>query len=363
MGVPVSRGEKPLSELTAGAGLTAVPPLPGRKLITVVIPVFNEENNIRRAYSAVCQVFDEMGRYDLEILFTDNHSLDRTPQILAEIASTDKRVKVVRFARNFGFQNSVLTGYRLASGDAAFQLDCDLQDPPRMFPDFLRLWEDGHDVIVGVRRKREESRLIQLARKAYYRLIQRFSDDNLIPDAGDFRLVDRDVLDEIKRIHDAYPYTRGLISSLAKRQIGVHVDRERRQFDQSKFPLKRMFGLAVDGFFAHSLLPLRLATYFGFLMSIGLFVLAVGFAIARLLVGSDWPSGFASLAVLIAFGASINAIFIGIIGEYVGRIYGQVRQRPNTIIESTINLQHKLTLSSSPPLPLSTLESDSKQVM
>ncbi len=309
-----------------------------RKLISVIVPVLNEENNIARAYAEVCRVFEEIGRYDLEIIFTDNHSADRTPEILADIARVDPRVKVVRFARNFGFQNSVLTGYRLARGDAAFQLDCDLQDPPSSFPDFLALWEKGHDVVVGVRRHRHESRLMQLARKSYYRLVQKFSDDNLVADGGDFRLVDRSILDQLRIIHEAHPYTRGLISSLAKRQIGTPIDRDRRLFDRSKFPLRRLFSLAMDGVLAHSVLPLRLATYFGFIMAGGLFLLACGYTIGRLLAGSDWPSGFATLAVLIAMGASLNAIFLGIIGEYVGRIYSQVRQRPNTVIEYTINL-------------------------
>jgi len=309
-----------------------------RKLISVIVPVLNEQNNIARAYAEVCRVFEEIGRYDLEIIFTDNHCADRTPEILADIARVDPRVKVVRFARNFGFQNSVLTGYRLAKGDAAFQLDCDLQDPPSSFPDFLALWEKGHDVVVGVRRHRHESRLMQLARKSYYRLVQKFSDDNLVADGGDFRLVDRSILDQLRSIHEAHPYTRGLISSLAKRQIGTPIDRDRRLFDRSKFPLRRLFSLAMDGVLAHSVLPLRLATYFGFIMAGGLFLLACGYTIGRLLAGSDWPSGFATLAVLIAMGASLNAIFLGIIGEYVGRIYSQVRQRPNTVIEYTINL-------------------------
>jgi polyisoprenyl-phosphate glycosyltransferase len=309
-----------------------------RKLISVIVPVLNEQNNIARAYAEVCRVFEEIGRYDLEIIFTDNHSADRTPEILADIARVDPRVKVVRFARNFGFQNSVLTGYRLAKGDAAFQLDCDLQDPPSSFPDFLALWEKGHDVVVGVRRHRHESRLMQLARKSYYRLVQKFSDDNLVADGGDFRLVDRSILDQLRSIHEAHPYRRGLISSLAKRQIGTPIDRDRRLFDRSKFPLRRLFSLAMDGVLAHSVLPLRLATYFGFIMAGGLFLLACGYTIGRLLAGSDWPSGFATLAVLIAMGASLNAIFLGIIGEYVGRIYSQVRQRPNTVIEYTINL-------------------------
>jgi polyisoprenyl-phosphate glycosyltransferase len=321
-----------------------------RKLISVIVPVLNEENNIARAYAEICRVFDAMQGYDLEIIFTDNHSVDRTPKILADIARADPRVKVVRFVRNFGFQNSVLTGYRLARGDAAFQLDCDLQDPPSSFPDFLALWENGHDVVVGVRRHRRENKLMQLGRKIYYRLVQRFSDDNLMVDGGDFRLVDRSILDQLRSIHEAHPYTRGLISSLARRQIGVPVDRDRRLFDRSKFPLRRLFSLAMDGVLAHSVLPLRLAMYFGFIMAGGLFLLACGYTIGRLLAGSDWPSGFATLAVLIAMGASLNAIFLGIVGEYVGRIYNQVRQRPNTVVEYTIDLDEPPTTLQSPPL-------------
>jgi dolichol-phosphate mannosyltransferase len=322
-----------------GIGIVAAPGLlRERKLISVVIPVFNEENNIARAHAEVCKVFDAIGRYNLEIIFTDNHSVDRTPDILAELARSDPRVKVVRFVRNFGFQNSVLTGYRLAKGDAAFQLDCDLEDPPSSFPEFLALWEKGHDVVVGVRRHRHESKLMQLGRKIYYRLVQKLSDDNFLVGGGDFRLVDRSILDQLRSIHEAYPYTRGLISSLAKRQVGIPIDRDRRLFDRSKFPLRRLFSFAMDGFLAHSILPLRLATYFGFAMAGALFLLGCVYLIGRLLAGSAWPSGFATLAVLLAMGASLNAIFLGIIGEYVGRIYNQVRQRPNTVIESTINL-------------------------
>jgi dolichol-phosphate mannosyltransferase len=332
---------------TAGERTPAPGPTPRRKLISVVIPVYNEEKNILRAYTEVCKVFDDMSRYDLEILFTDNHSNDRTPDILAELAGRDTRVRVVRFARNFGFQNSVLTGYRLARGDAAFQLDCDLQDPPALFPAFLEQWEKGNDVVVGVRRTRQEGRLLQAARKAFYRFMRRFSDDYMVVDGGDFRLVDRSVLDLLRTIHDAHPYTRGLISSLAARQVGIPYDRMPREFGQSKFPIRRLLGLAMDGILAHSMLPLRLATYFGLLMSLLLFLLGLFYLVARLLAGSEWPTGFATVAVLVAMGASLNAIFLGIIGEYVGRIYDQVRRRPNTIIERTINLDARQASPSS----------------
>jgi nucleotide sugar dehydrogenase len=325
------------SETAAGATLVGAP-APRRKLISIVIPVYNEEKNVQRAYAEVCKVFDDMDRYDLEILFTDNHSNDRTPDILAEIASTDKRVRVVLFARNFGFQNSVLTGYRLATGDAAFQLDCDLQDPPALFPAFLEQWERGYDVVVGVRRTRKENKLIETMRKLFYRFLRRFSDDYMVVDGGDFRLVDRSVLDLLRTIHDAHPYTRGLISSLAARQVGIPYDRMSRELGQSKFPVRRLFGLAMDGILAHSMLPLRLATYCGLLMSLLLFLLGLFYIIARMFAGAEWPTGFATVAALVAMSASLNAIFLGIIGEYVGRIYDQVRRRPNTIIARTINL-------------------------
>src|SRR5262249_21561161 len=286
-----------------GIGIVAAPgSLRERKLISVVIPVFNEQNNIARAHAEVCKVFDAIGRYNLEIIFTDNHSVDRTSDILAELARSDPRVKVVRFVRNFGFQNSVLTGYRLAKGDAAFQLDCDLEDPPSSFPEFLALWEKGHDVVVGVRRHRHESKLMQLGRKTYYRLVRKLSDDNLLVDGGDFRLVDRSILDQLRSIHEAYPYTRGLISSLAKRQIGTPIDRDRRLFDRSKFPLRRLFSFAMDGFLAHSILPLRLATYFGFVMAGGVFLLGFAHPIRRPLARSGLPSGFAAFPVFLRLG-------------------------------------------------------------
>jgi polyisoprenyl-phosphate glycosyltransferase len=341
--------DRPFQRETGGTQVVSADLVPGRKLISVVIPVYNEEQNVLSAYAEVCKVFAEMDRYDLEIVFTDNHSRDRTLEILKEIAALDPRVRVVRFARNFGFQNSVLTGYRLAAGDAAFQLDCDLQDPPALFPLFLEHWEKGHDVVVGVRRGRKESQCVGVLRKLFYRLVRGVSDDYMMVDGGDFRLVDRSILDLLCTIHDAHPYTRGLISSLAARQVGIPYDRSSRERGQSKFPIRRLFGLACDGILGHSLLPLRLATYFGLLMSLLMCLLGLFYLVARIAAGSDWPTGFATVAVLVTMGASLNAIFLGIIGEYVGRIYDQVRRRPNTIIERTINLD-PARISRRPPL-------------
>jgi glycosyltransferase involved in cell wall biosynthesis len=310
-----------------------------RSLISIVIPVYNEEANVAAAYTAVADVFSALTpHYDFEIVFTDNHSSDRTFERIVDIANLDPRVRAVRFARNFGFQRSVMTGYRLARGDAAIQIDCDLQDPPAVFPQFLALWAQGHDVVVGIRRFRDENILLQWSRKFYYRLLSKISSDNLMLDSGDFRLVDRSILDQLCRIDDASPYTRGLTSLLASNQAGVSYERAARKTGQSKFPLVKLIGLAIDGFVAHSTVPLRMASFAGLLIAFVTALASVFYLLGRLFFGMDWPEGFATTTILILFGISLNAIFLGVIGEYVGRIYEQVRTRPTTVIERSINM-------------------------
>jgi glycosyltransferase involved in cell wall biosynthesis len=308
-------------------------------LISIVIPVYNEEANVRSAYEAVAEVFSDLnGRYEFEIVFTDNHSSDDTFDRISAIAASDPRVRAVRFARNFGFQRSVMTGYRLARGTAAIQLDCDLQDPPSLFPRFLALWEQGHDVVVGIRRFRDEGKLLQWARRVYYRLLKKVSSDNLMLDSGDFRLVDRTILDQLRRIDDASPYTRGLTSLLAAKQIGIPYDRAARENGQSKFPLVKLVGLAIDGFIAHSTIPLRIASAAGILIALVTALGSLFYLAGRLFFGMSWPEGFATTTILILLGISLNAIFLGIIGEYIGRIYEQVRLRPTAVIERFINM-------------------------
>lgn len=322
-----------------------------RILISILIPVFNEEGNIVRAYEEVRRVFDSLnGRYDFEIIFTDNHSTDASFAIISQLAVQDNRVRAARFSRNFGFQRSVLTAYRLAHGDAAIQLDCDLQDPPSIIPKFLELWEQDHDVVVGIRRFRDENWLLQWARRAYYRIVERISDDNLMLDSGDFRLIDRSVLEKLRATNDAAPYTRGLTSMLAAKQIGVPYDRQNRQAGKSKFPVSKLVGLAIDGLITHSIVPLRLASYIGIAASVLTCIASVTYIFMRLFLGIGWPAGFATITVLLLFGISLNGIFLGIIGEYVGRIYNQVRQRPTAVIEHHINLSPEALASSAGPL-------------
>lgn len=318
----------------------------GRPLISVIVPVYNEEENVERCYHAVRAVFAGVAdRYRLELFFSDNHSTDRTFEILAGLAARDPDVRVIRLARNFGFQRSVLTAFRTVTGDAAVQIDCDLQDPPELILEFLALWREGHDVVVGIRRKRQEPRSLQLARKGFYRLLRRISDDEMIDDAGDFRLVDRSVIERLKQVRDARPYTRGLVSALSARQTGIPYDRNAREFGTSKFPVRRLFGFAMDGIVNHSLVPLRLASWAGMLAFCGTAIMILWY-LGRYMFGhDDWPQGFATLAVLLLASIGLNAVLIGILGEYVGRIYEEVRVRPLTIVETSINLDRSAQLA------------------
>lgn len=318
---------------------TPAPTRPGEPpLVSIVCPVFNEQGNIFPLYEALQAVFDSVAeRYRWELVFTDNHSTDGTFAELSQLAARDPRVRVFRFSRNFGFQRSIYTGYMQARGAVAVQIDCDLQDPPALILEFLREWEAGSAIVYGVRRTRKEGALITLTRKVFYRLIDFLSEDRLPLDAGDFRLVDRRVLDVLARIHDESPYLRGTLAGVGFPQKGIPYDRAARTIGESKFSLTDLFKLALDGILAQSTVPLRLATYTGLGVALLTFLGTVGFVVGRVFFGQEWPAGFAMTTVLILLSLSVNALFLGIVGEYVGRIYRQVRHRPITIIEARID--------------------------
>jgi len=313
-----------------------------KPLISIIVPVFNEEDNVDRTYAELKRTTDLLNQYRFEFLFTDNHSTDRTFEKLRQLAAGDACVKVARFARNFGFQNSVLTGYRLAGGAAAIQIDADLQDPPSMIGPFLDKWRAGHDVVVGIRRGRRESPLLAWGRRMYYRALRWIGGPHLIHDGGDFRLVDRSVTEQLRRINDPHIYLRGLISSLARNQIGIPFDRSERLFNQSKFRLHNLTRLAMDGILAHSSLPLRISFYVGLLIALGATLLSTFYLSLRLFWPDAAPAGFATTQILILFGIGLNSIFLGILGVYVGRIYDQVRFRPTTIISELLNFNDEI---------------------
>lgn len=311
-----------------------------RRLVSIVVPVYNEEENVRTAYDALSAVFRLRKQYDVEFIFTDNHSEDATFVRLKEIAALDPRVKVLRFNRNYGFQRSLLTGYRLAHGDAVVQIDCDLQDPPERILDFLDLWECGHDVVVGIRRRREENYFLAWGRRAFYAFINHVSDDHITRDAGDFRLIDRTVIDRVIALNDINPYIRGLSSAFSINEAGVPCDRVRRKYGRSKFPLRRLVHLASDGVFSMTLFPLRLAGYISLIISAVTISMALYYFAAAIFYGNDWPGGFATLVLLLLLSISLNGMFLAIIGKYLGQIYLQQQNRPLVIIEGSINVSN-----------------------
>lgn len=307
------------------------------KIISILIPVFNEDGNVEVAYSAVNSIFSTLP-YEFELIFTDNYSIDKTFEKLKQIAEVDDRVKVIRFNRNYGFQRSLFSAYYYSSGDACIQLDCDLQDPPSLIPQFLKLWEMGHDVVVGIRERRKENSLLSYTRKLFYFIQSKLTEDNMTLNAGDFRLVDRLVVNSLIQINDPNPYIRGIVSSLAVNETGIAYERDKRVQGKSKFPPLKLFTFAIECIFGNSLMPLRFASICGLFISVSCIVVGIFYFTSALFFGKSWPSGFATNIIITLFGISMNAIFLGIIGEYLGRIYQQLRNKPLVVVEQTINV-------------------------
>jgi dolichol-phosphate mannosyltransferase len=310
-----------------------------KKKISFVIPVYNEEENIPKMFAAVNAFIEaRKSRYDFEIIVTDNHSTDASQRLLAEEVRSNPRLKVFRFSRNFGHQKSILTGYKQCTGDAAVQLDCDLQDPLEVVDQFLSLWEQGHKVVYGIRAIRQEGFFITATRKIFYRIIDMLSEVPLPRDVGDFCLIDRQALDFLVKCEDRQPYIRGYLAELGFSRIGVEYARNSRIAGESKFSTRDLWRLAMDGITNHSIIPLRLASFFGIFVSICMLLLLLGYVAGKIWFGVALPPGFTTLTVLILFSLSLNALFFGIIGEYLGRIFKQVKGAPLTVIESSLPL-------------------------
>jgi len=308
-----------------------------RKLITLSVPVYNEEKNIDRLCKELAALASCEPDYDFEFLFTDNASDDKTFEMLADRANSDPRIRVLRFSRNFGFQKSILTNYLNARGAAAVQLDADLQDPPMLVREFLRSWEEGYKVVYGIRRHRKENFLVNAGRKLFYSLISSMSTFHVPKDAGDFRLIDRTIIDHLRTVDEQTPYLRGIISSLGYRQTGVVYDRERRIAGRSKFGLMSLVDLSIDGLTAQSTKPLRFVTIFGLMVSALSLMLIFYYFILFLFDTDNLPSGFTTIVLLLVFLIGLNSFILGLLGEYVGRVFNNTRGLPMTIIMDRID--------------------------
>lgn len=310
----------------------------GKTLVSILIPAFNEEDNVERAYTEITRVFEGLPDYDYEIVFTDNHSTDGTFAILSRVAAQDPKVKAIRFSRNVGYQRSLLVAYQTASGACSVQLDCDLQDPPDLIPQMLEKWREGHEVVYGIRKSLKDGPVVAALRRMFYWVIARLSEDDLPMNVGEFRLVDRRILDELRKVRDGSPYLRGLIAAMGFSQTGIEYDRQARMAGESKFPLRAMMSLAIDGIVNHSLVPLRIASLVSLTVGTLTFLLTFIYLIGRLFFGQDWPAGFATTTVLLLMSIMLNAMFLGILGEYIGRIFIQTKQLNTPIIEARLNM-------------------------
>ena len=307
-----------------------------RPFVSVLVPAYNEEETVERAHAEISRIFAGLRDYVYELLFMDNHSTDRTFALLGDIAARDPRVRVIRFSRNNGYDRSLLYAYQQARGDCSIQIDCDLQDPPDLIPEMLARWKQGHQVVYGVRKSLADSPLTAALRRLFYFTINALSEDELPLNAGEFRLVDRCILNELRKVRDTKPYVRGLISTMGFSQIGFEYDRRERTAGESKFPLRKMIGLAMDGVLNHSLVPLRVASAVGLTVGILTILMILGYLAGRLLFGQAWPAGFATTTLLLLLGITLNALFLGVIGEYLGRIFMQIKGRAIPIVEAEI---------------------------
>jgi glycosyltransferase involved in cell wall biosynthesis len=306
-------------------------------LISISIPVLNEADNLDALFERLQGLGALMaGKCELEFVFTDNHSDDRTWSKLSDLATKDSRVRAIRFSKNVGFQRSILANYIHTRGDAVMQIDADLQDPPELLEEFFRLWRDGFRVVYGIRKARPENWFINAFRSSGYWFIDFVSEHPIPRDVGDFRLIDRVVVEALLKFKSPSPYLRGVIAGLGFNQIGVPYNRNARIAGKSKFGVSRLVRLGLTAVFNHSAVPLRIASTIGGTM---LLISAIGacYYVVLKLIDPELPQGLASIHVLVLFGIGLQSFLLGIVGEYLLRIYLILRSEPLAIIEESIN--------------------------
>lgn len=310
------------------------------KKISVVIPMYNEEEVAKTSYLRIQKVLEELEQYDYEMIFVNDGSKDKTLELLEEMAQKNEKVKILSFARNFGHQAAVTAGIRYVTGDAIVIIDADLQDPPELLPEMIALWEEGNEVIYGQRKSRKgESAFKLLTAKMFYNTLNALSDVEIPKDTGDFRLVDRKVIDVINSLPEHNKFLRGLFSWVGFKQKAYRYERQERQAGKTKYPFKKMWKLATDGIISFSTKPLKIVGGLGFLtiiLSIGILIYSLVSYIFNL---NNLAPGWTSIMVAITLFSGVQLLSIWIISEYIARIYDETRNRPEYIIDKKINMK------------------------
>lgn len=311
------------------------------RLISVVVPCFNEEEVLGQTLVELERFAARLHSYEVEFVFVDDGSRDATLDIISSAADRNRSVRAISFSRNFGHQIAVTAGIDAASGDAVAIIDADLQDPPEVLAEMIRHWEDGVEVVYAVRDTREGESAFKVATaRWFYRLLNGLSETPIPLDTGDFRLMDRTVVEELKKMPERHRFVRGMVAWVGYHQMALPYHRKKRAAGTSKYPLRKMLRFATDGILSFSSKPLQIATNAGLLAAF-LALLGMIYAVVLRLMTNTWVEGWTALMIAVLFMGGMQLISLGIIGEYVGRIYEEAKQRPLYIIRKRIGFEHE----------------------
>ena len=312
------------------------------KKVSVIIPMYFEELVVEECYNRVTEVLKKIENYEYEIIFVNDGSKDKTLEKLEQIAKNDDNTKIISFSRNFGHQAAVTAGLKDVTGDAIVIIDADMQDPPELIPEMIKLWEDGNEVIYGKRKIREgESRFKLMTAKMFYKTLNALSDVDIPKDTGDFRLVDRKVVDQMNSLPEHNKFLRGLWSWLGYKQYAFEYERKERVAGKTKYPLKKMLKLALDGIISFSSKPIKLVGLLGIISITISFIILIYTLISYICKLNQLSAGWTSLMCAITFFAGVQLLSLWIISEYIGRIYDETKGRPQYIVDKKINIKEK----------------------
>ncbi len=311
--------------------------MPKRPLLSIVTPCYNEEDNVDELYKQVKAAIVNLTKYDFELIFIDNHSVDGTVNKLKLLAAHDPIVKIIVNTRNFGHIRSPYYGILQSSGLATIYLASDLQDPPEIIPEFIRYWEEGYKLVMATKPVSKGSASIHALRRAYYRFLDGISDISLVADSTGFGLYDREVLDHLRRVDDPYPFLRGLICELGYEIKTIPFAQPRRLRGISKNNFYTLYDIAMLGIVSHSKVPIRIAAFTGFALGAISVIVAIVFLILKLIFWESFPLGIAPVVIGLFFLLGIQLLFIGILGEYIGSIHTYIQKRPVVVEKERIN--------------------------
>ncbi|MBR1802952.1 MAG: glycosyltransferase family 2 protein [Clostridia bacterium] len=304
-----------------------------KKLVTILVPAYNEEEVLHMLYERLETLMDDNRAYDFEVLLVNDGSKDKTLQIMQELREKDKRINYLNLSRNFGKETAMIAGLDYCKGDAVIIIDADLQDPPELIPELLKYWEEGYDDVYAKRKSRQgESFLKKFTSKMYYKVLQAFTKIEIQKDTGDFRLLDRRCVEALKAMRESQRYTKGLFSWIGYNKKEVLYDRDPRAAGKTKWNYGKLINLSIDGITSFTTSPLRWAAGIGILVSFVAFIYMIVIIVKTIVSGVDVP-GYASTMVVILFLGGIQLIFLGVIGEYLGRAFNEGKHRPLYFIE------------------------------